>query len=105
MEDKLYRFLVHSLGYFSREWRMFWETVQLVAHLAGTDGTYLDRANIPPHKDDKIGREQFFAIVTFFHRCISSGWRGDSTPFGNSIRLPSPSKIFPSTTFSSIDYS
>src|SRR2546425_1760877 len=50
MENKFYRFLVHSLCYFSREWRMCWEIVKLVSHLAGTDWTYLDRPNIPAHK-------------------------------------------------------
>src|SRR5262249_3922463 len=95
MENKLYRFLVHSLGYFSREWRMFRETVQLVTHLAGTDGTYLNRANIPPHKYDKIGRKRFFAVFTFFHRCMSSGWRVDYTPFGSAIRLPLPQQKLP----------
>jgi hypothetical protein len=79
---------------------MFRESVKLISNLAGTDWTYLDRPNIPPHEYDKIFRKRFLAIFTFFHRCISSGWRVDYTPFGGSFRAPSPSKTFPSTFFS-----
>jgi len=86
------RFLVHSLGYFSREWRTLRETVQPVAQLAGTEGTYLERPNIPAHEYHKIGRKRLFAIFTFFHRCLSSGWRADYTPFGGACRAPSPNK-------------
>jgi len=66
MENEFSRFLVHSLGYFSGEWRMFRESVKLISNLAGTDWTYLDRPNIPPHEYDKIFRKRFLAIFTFF---------------------------------------
>jgi len=45
---------------------MFRESVKLISNLAGTDWTYLDRPNIPPHEYDKIFRKRFLAIFTFF---------------------------------------